>query len=441
MTEQFEHYRQARQLFTGNDKILLAVSGGIDSVVMLDIFIRLRYNISVAHCNFQLRAKESDEDEKFVEKLCMANGLRLFKNRFKTSEYAGDKGISIQMAARELRYEWLDKIRKEKSFDLVATGHNLNDSIETILINLTRGTGINGLTGISARSDHIIRPLLFASRKMITAYAETRMLEYREDSSNIKTKYTRNKIRHKVIPVLEQINPSAIRSIAETSDFLKSAYIIYEQAIQEKKKEIMQAEGDSAFIYTKHLKNLKPLETWVYEIFKEWNFGRLQVNDIIHLINARTGKQLISSSHILTRDRDRIIISSSEPFKDNIIDINSASDWKNIGLIEKHEIIPRSRLNMSNDPSYAYFDADLIQYPLKLRRWEEGDFFYPLGMKGRKKISDLLIDMKISIPGKNRVYVLEMNTEIIWVLGIRIDDRFKVTESTARVMQILKRND
>ncbi|HDZ40512.1 MAG TPA: tRNA lysidine(34) synthetase TilS [Bacteroidetes bacterium] len=441
MTEQFEQYRRLKQLFTRQEKILLAVSGGIDSVVMLDIFVNLKYNIAVAHCNFQLRGKESDGDEKFVESLCRKKGLRFFKNRFQTAEYACEKGISIQMAARELRYKWLNEIRKEESFDFVATGHNLNDSIETILINLTRGTGINGLTGISERSAYIIRPLLFASRKMITEYAEANMLEYREDSSNIQTKYTRNKIRHRVIPFLEQINPSVLDAIAETSDYLRSTYIIYEQAIKEKKTEITEYSDDSALINISSLKKLDPLETWIYEIFKEWNFGKRQLNDIIHLIDAGTGKQLFSASHVLTRDRDRIIISSSETREGNVTTINSAAEWRNIALIEKFEIIPRKNLKISDDPSYAYLDADLIQYPLTLRRWKDGDFFYPLGMKGRKKISDLLIDMKISLPDKDKVFVLEMNNKIIWVLGFRIDDRFKVTESTVEVMQILKRND
>lgn len=441
MTEDFEKYRQSKQLFSPGDKILLAVSGGIDSVVMLDIFLKLKYNIAVAHCNFHLRGEESDQDEKFVGNLCNKHGLQLHINHFRTSEYAKEKGISIQMAARELRYEWLEQLRREENFNLVATGHNLNDSVETILINLTRGTGINGLTGINEKSGWLIRPLLFASRRMISDYAETNMLEYREDSSNIQTKYTRNKIRHKVLPVLEEINPSALRSIAETSDHIRTAYTIYEEAVRKKKKEIAVSDDKTTCIKTNDLRKLSPLETWVYEIFKEWDFGRLQVDDILSLIDAASGKQLFSKSHILTKDRDRIIITLSETTRGSEFNIASEADWEKTGLIDKQEIKPRESVIINDDPAYAFLDADLVDYPFTLRRWKEGDFFYPLGMKGRKKISDLLVDMKISLPEKDNVYVLEMDGKIIWALGIRIDDRFKVRPSSTRVMIILKRRD
>ena len=439
MKEQFEQYRQQKNIFSRNDKILLAVSGGIDSVVMLDIFIKAKYNIAAAHCNFQLRGKESDGDEAFVENLCSKAGVKLYKTRFMTAEYATDKGVSIQMAARDLRFEWLAKIKEEENFDLVATGHNLNDSIETILINLTRGTGINGLTGISPRSGYTIRPILFATRQMIREYAINNNIAYREDSTNIQTKYTRNKIRHNVIPVLEQINPSVLHSIDDASEYLKSAYIIYEQAIASKRQEIIEYSGKTVSVKTSELRLLKPAETWVYELFKDWNFGKQQVGDIIQLINADTGKQLFSNSHILTKDRDRIIITPLNTEEGKVITINSADDLRNNVIIESYKILPRKNLNISNDPAYAYLDANLIQYPLTIRRWKEGDYFYPLGMQGRKKISDLLIDMKMPLPEKDNIYILEMNGKIIWIIGLRIDDRFKVTESTVEVLIIRKR--
>jgi len=439
MLEQFEHYRQSEKLFLRNDNILLAVSGGIDSVVMLDLFISMGYNISVAHCNFRLRGKESDGDEEFVEKLCRKTGIKLYLKKFNTDEYASEKGISIQMAARDLRYQWLTELKEKEGYDYISTGHNLNDSIETIIINLTRGTGINGLTGINPKSGFIIRPVLFATRQMIQEYAENNNLKYREDSSNLQTKYTRNKIRHGVIPILEQINPSVLHSINETAGYLKSANIIYEHAIEKEKQKIISHEKKTASLKITDLKNLIPAETWIYEIFHGWNFGKHQIGDILNLINADTGKQLFSESHVLTKDRDKIIITSLEKRADKEFIISSSDDFNNNPLIERIEIIPGKNITINDDPSYAYVDASLIQYPMRLRKWKQGDYFYPLGMKGRKKISDFLIDLKISLPEKENVYVLEMNSTIIWIVGFRIDDRYKVTHETDEVLVIRRK--
>ncbi|MEA1885602.1 MAG: tRNA lysidine(34) synthetase TilS [Bacteroidota bacterium] len=439
MREQFEQYRNQNKIFNRNDKILLAVSGGIDSVVMLDLFIEGKYNIAVAHCNFQLRGEESDGDERYVEELCRSAGTKMHKKRFTTIEYAAVKGISIQMAARDLRFKWLAEIKKEENYKLVALGHNLNDSIETMLINLARGTGLKGLTGIKPKSGYIIRPILFATREIIREYAEDNNIDYREDSSNIQTKYSRNKIRHNVIPVLEKINPSVLYSISETAEYLESAYIIYAQAIESKSKEIIKYTGKSAAIKISELKKLQPFETWIYELFKKWNFRKLQLVDIIQLIDADTGKQLFSNTHILTKDRDKIIITPLHKDKTEVITVNSAGELMNNDLIERYEIIPCEKLDIRNDPAYAYLDANLIRYPLTIRKWQAGDYFYPLGMKGRKKISNLLIDMKIPLPEKDDIYVLETNGKIAWVIGIRIDERFKVTQSTEEILLIKKR--
>mgnify|MGYP006280630419 CR=1 FL=1 len=439
MTGQFEEYRKLNQLFSSHNSILLAVSGGIDSMVMLHLFIKANYNISVAHCNFRLRGAESDEDERFIEELCRTHNLRFYKKRFHTTKYASDKGISIQMAARDLRYEWLRQVRKEDDIDLLATGHNLNDNAETILINMSRGTGISGLTGIKSKSAYIIRPVLFASRQMIREYADQNSITFREDSSNIQTKYTRNKIRHKIIPVLEQINPSVIHSIGQTSEYLSSAFTIYEQAVTSKIGEIVSRENNKSCIELKHIKNLEPLDTWIYEIFKQWNFGRLQVKDIIRLTDAATGKQLFSSTHILTRDRNRIIITGRYNDERKIFTLHSLDDLRSCPLTESALIIPAEEFHILKDPDYACLDADLVMFPLTLRLWEDGDYFHPLGMDGKKKISDLLIDLKIPVPEKKDVFVLETGGRIAWVLGIRTDNRFKVTDSTREVLLIRKK--
>lgn len=435
MIDLFERYNKQKHLFSEDDRILLAVSGGIDSMVMLHIFLRAGYNIGVAHCNFRLRGKESDEDQEFIEQQCLKHNIKLYKKCFDTSIYAANRGISIQMAARKLRYEWFEEIRSANGFDLMATGHNLNDSVETILINLVRGTGINGLTGINEKDGHIIRPLLFATREMINDYAGKNAVEYREDSSNKQTKYTRNKIRHNIIPLLEQINPSVLYSVAETSEYLKSANSIYRQAIDAKRDILIRQTGNSVLIEINEIKKLEPLEAWVYELFKEWGFGSGQVNDIIRIIDAPAGKQLFSDTHTLTKDRGKIIIGPAVPEEKRTINIGSTEDFERAdGPVEKASLIPGRDFIMIKDPSYACLDAALIHYPLIIRNWAEGDYFYPLGMQGKKKVSDLLIDMKIPVPDKKNIFVLEMDGDIIWVIGIRIDNRFRVSDSTEEVL-------
>ncbi len=435
MIDLFVQYNKQKQLFSEKDRILLAISGGIDSMVMLQVFLRAGYNTAAAHCNFRLRGKESDEDQEFVEQQCLKHNIKLFKKCFDTSVYAAERGISIQMAARELRYEWLEEIRSAKGFDLIATGHNLNDSVETILINLIRGTGINGLTGINAKAGHIIRPLLFATREMINEYAGKNAVEYREDSSNKQTKYTRNKIRHKIIPVLKQINPSVLHSIVETSEYLKSANSIYSQVIETKKDLLVRHTGSSSIIKINEIKKLEPLEAWVYELFKEWGFGKGQVNDIIRIIDAPAGKQLFSATHTLTKDRGKLIIGPATNEEKKTVIIRSIEDFNMAGgPVKQASLIPVRDFIMIKDPAYACLDAALIHYPLKIRSWAEGDYFYPLGMEGRKKVSDLLIDMKIPLPDKKNIFVLEMDGDIIWVTGIRIDNRFRINDSTEEVL-------
>ena len=434
MVEQFETYRENNGIFTPDNMILAGVSGGIDSIVMLDMFLEGHYNVAVAHCNFQLRGEESDEDEKFVKDICRRHSLKLHTQRFNTTEYAANNRLSIQMAARELRFRWMFELLEEEKYDLLSLGHNLNDSIETMIINLSRGTGLNGLTGISCRSGSVIRPILFATREMIKDYASSKNLEYREDSSNSQTRYTRNKIRHRVLPVLEEINPSILRSLEETSEYLQSAYIIYEQAIRDRKDQIIESDGKFEYCIISELRKLSPLNTWIYEIFKGWNFRKQQVNDILRLIDGDTGKQVYGKSHTITRDRDRLLISPVKKDLSKPVLLNSYGELRNSDFFKKVEILPANSIKLSDDSGIAHIDADLIKYPLTIRKWEDGDYFYPLGMKGRKKVSDLLIDMKIPLPEKEDIHIIESEDNIIWVIGLRIDDRFKISKSTRDVM-------
>lgn len=440
MKDKLEEYRVSKSLFSSGDKIIVALSGGRDSTVLLHLLNSSGYKVAAAHCNFQLRGAESEEDEKFVERYCSSLNVKLYKTRFATSEYAEKHGISIQMAARDLRYEWLERIRSGEGFDLIAIGHNLNDSVETLIINLIRGTGLKGLTGIKEKTERVIRPLLFASREMIDQYIRENRVEYREDSSNSETKYTRNKIRHDVLPVFRDINPSFLDSINETTEHLSSAWDIYISAIREKKNEIVKGTESRYRVSTDSLSLLQHAETWIFEIFRDWGFGRLQAKEIAGLLSSASGKQLHSDTHTITRDRTELIItrkSKRSPGKN--IEIKSPEELKDTFLTDNAEIIKADKFSMISDNNYACLDASMISFPLTIRKWEEGDYFYPLGMKGRKKISDFLVDIKVPLPDKDSIYVLEMNGKIIWVAGYRIDNRFRVKASTTDILLIRKR--
>ncbi|HKL66812.1 MAG TPA: tRNA lysidine(34) synthetase TilS [Bacteroidales bacterium] len=442
MKDKLEEYRVLKSLFSAGDKIIVALSGGRDSAVLLHLLNSSGYKVAAAHCNFQLRGEESEEDEKFVEKYCGSLNVKLYKTRFATSEYAEKHGISIQMAARDLRYEWLEKIRSVEGYDLIAIGHNLNDSVETLLINLIRGTGLKGLTGIKEKTERVIRPLLFASREIIDQYIRENRLEYREDSSNSETKYTRNKIRHNVLPIFRDINPSFLESIDETTEHLSSAWDIYKSAIREKKNEIVKGTESRYRISTDSLSSLQHRETWIFEIFRDWGFGRLQAKEISDLLKSPSGKQLHSDTHTITRDRTKLLITvKSKKSPGKIIEIKSPEELKDSFLTDNAEIIKADKFSLISDNNYACLDASMISFPITIRKWEEGDYFYPLGMKGRKKISDFLVDIKVPLPDKDSIYVLEMNGKIIWVAGYRIDNRFRVKTSSTDILLIRKRQD
>jgi len=442
MKDKLEEYRVLKSLFSAGDKIIVALSGGRDSAVLLHLLNSSGYKVAAAHCNFQLRGEESEEDEKFVEKYCGSLNVKLYKTRFATSEYAEKHGISIQMAARDLRYEWLEKIRSVEGYDLIAIGHNLNDSVETLLINLIRGTGLKGLTGIKEKTERVIRPLLFASREIIDQYIRENRLEYREDSSNSETKYTRNKIRHNVLPIFRDINPSFLESIDETTEHLSSAWDIYKSAIREKKNEIVKGTESRYRISTDSLSSLQHRETWIFEIFRDWGFGRLQAKEISDLLKSPSGKQLHSDTHTITRDRTKLLITvKSKKSPGKIIEIKSPEELKDSFLTDNAEIIKADKFSLISDNNYACLDASMISFPITIRKWKEGDYFYPLGMKGRKKISDFLVDIKVPLPDKDSIYVLEMNGKIIWVAGYRIDNRFRVKTSSTDILLIRKRQD
>lgn len=439
--EEFQEYAAKNALFTKNDRILLAVSGGIDSMVMLHMFARMRADTVIAHCNFRLRGVESDLDERLVSEYAEKNNISFHSVSFDTGEYARDKGISIQMAARELRYEWFEKLKTRQGCSLIAVAHNLNDNIETLLINLTRGTGLTGLAGMKPSSNGIIRPLLFATRGRIEAWGNEFSVPFREDRSNAETKYTRNKIRHLVIPVLKEINPSVEETLNNTALRLGGLDRILSEYIEGIRSRISVKRGRSIVFDTEKLAEFCDNKAMVFELFCPWNITEPLAGELQKLMNAGTGKQIFTLTHRILRNRNEIIVSPvMHDLQDDLL-IESVEDLSSIASVSSASLdavdegytLPRS-------PRIASIDREKIRMPLTVRKWKEGDCFYPLGMKSRKKLSDYFIDNKFSRIRKEETLILESDGEIVWVLGERLDDRFRVTESTKTVLTI-KLND
>ena len=424
-------------LFNKTNHILLTVSGGIDSVVMLDVFSKLNYNFAVAHCNFQLRGKESDKDQEFVKSLADKYKSQFFTINFETEKYATDKGISTQMAARDLRYYWFEKIRSENNFDFVAIAHNKNDVAETILLNLVRGTGLKGLTGIAPKNNKIIRPLLFASRDDIVDYKKQNNLQFREDSSNSKTKYKRNKIRHKVIPVLQELNPSFFDTMLQNAKRFTEIYNIYQSSVNTTKATIITKNHNNTLININALKKTESPKTFLFEYLKPYNFSDSQLEDILSSVNSESGKMFLSDTHKIIKDRDFFILSENitETKKDYFICKTDKKINEPINLsIEIINVDKNYKISKQNN--IADFDIDVLTFPLKLRKWEKGDFFMPLGMNRAKKLSDFFIDEKVPLNEKENIWILESKGEIVWVTTKRIDDRFKVTKNTKQILRI-----
>ena len=421
-----------------SDQILMAVSGGIDSMLMSHLLKDLGYRISIAHCNFSLRGNESDGDEDFVREYASREAIPFFTKKFSTSAYAGEHGLSIQMAARELRYNWFDELCNEHKFDYVAVAHNSNDVVETLLINLVRGTGLKGLTGIKPKNGKIIRPLLFASRDQIEEYAHNEKIGFREDSSNLSTDYHRNRIRHNIIPELLKINPSFTRNVHSTVDKLSGTSQIFDEYIESVKSRIFVKEENSVSVSVNDLAALKPSNAWLFEIFREYNIGPFQLEELKKLFYAESGKFLNTISHTIYKDRERLIISPSADPDKTVITLNSFDDLLTFRELDS-SVSMANEFKIIKDSAVGCLDLGKLEFPLVLRPWKEGDSFIPLGLKGRKKLSDLFTDLKIPMNIKPGIKVLCSGDEICWVVGYRVDDRFKVTADTEQVL-IVKQN-
>ncbi len=418
-----------------NSRVLLAVSGGVDSMVMVDLFAKSGIDFGIAHCNFQLRGAESDGDQQLVVDYGLKNGISVFVNRFETKQYAKTQGISTQMAARDLRYTWFERIRTDHNYDYIATAHHQDDNLETILLNLARGTGLAGLHGIVARNNYIIRPMLFANRKKIEVYALKNNIVWREDSSNNSTDYKRNKLRKSVLPILKEINPKAESVVYEMSQRIAAAEHIIGQYF-ERQLLLIDCQNISIKLL---IKEPEPIELLNY-ILKNQGFSYGQCAAIWQNRDCETGKQYMSETHTVTKDRDCFVLSPItkklfESFTIENIDNKASYPILNDKLV--FEQIDK-KIDLITDQTCIVVDIDSLIFPLTVRPWLAGDWFCPLGMAGkRKKISDLLIDLKIPRSNKAEVLVLESDHKIVWVVGLRADERFKVSENSVNFIKII----
>jgi len=411
-------------------------------VIMAHLFHAADLECAMAHCNFQLRGKESEGDETFVRELANALEMPFYVRRFDVDRLVHEQGISVQMAARELRYDWFKNLLLEESLDRVATAHNKNDSVETFFLNLSRGSGIRGLKGIAPRREDIIRPMLFATRHDIETYGEEQGIRYREDASNFETKYLRNKIRHDVIPVMEQINPGFIESMSRSMNQLGEMYHIYEESVAQKRSVLFKEHQERITIDVSKLAELHPIKTWLFELFSPHGFSRSQCEGILKIMEAGPGRRSISPTHQLYKDRDHLILVSSLPDSRNRYYLDSPTRHSYLPFSLDMEVLERNQLEeIPDDPMTACLDLEEVQFPLIIRRWMHGDYFYPLGMDQIKKLSDFFVDNKIPVPEKERTWIMASGKKIVWIMGQRIDHRFRITEKTRKVLCLRLHSD
>ena len=429
MKSRFLKYITENSLFDKKSKILLALSGGIDSICLADLLVTLNYDVEFAHCNFQLRGVESNQDQQFVKSLSIKYEVPYHTIDFDTKKYALQHKVSHQMAARDQRYVWFEKIRSEISADFIAIAHNSDDNIETFFINIIRGSGIKGLLGIKNKINFIVRPLMFSSRDDIVKYVTNNNLKYREDSSNSSDKYLRNKIRHNLMPLLKEMNPSIGKSISKELSILNNINSVYKETIHKNLNKIIINEDDRIIISKVKLLSLSPLDVYVYEIFSPYGFSDLR--NISNTITKGSGKQFFSPTHKLLFDREYIFL--SKIIEKETIETSIDSSVISIEIPIKMCFCVTHEVDYNDNINNAYLDFEKLQFPLTIRAWKKGDKFIPLGMSCYKKLSDFFIDIKLSLLDKEKVYLLCSGKDIIWVIGYRIDDRYKVTSKTKKM--------
>ncbi len=434
MLQQFLNHVSAHQLCRSFDQVLLAVSGGIDSMVMFHLFLDAGYRPGVVHCNFGLRS-ESDAEEAFVSEACQRSGLKFFSHRFGTADYAHEHGLSIQVAARELRYAYFRDVMAKEGYNILATAHHATDNLETVLLNLTRGTGIDGVAGIPVRNGNIIRPLLFASRNAIEAYALANHVKWMDDASNFATDYSRNLIRHRVLPVLKEINPGLDETIPSTLHRLRGARYFTQRMIDDFSATAVKADGGDIVIDQAQLMAVKFPDVLLWEVIKEYGFGFDQCEKVI--MPHQSGRRFSSATHELVVDRGRLFVHQLQTREEILVVIDQPKgvyEAKGCGLAFRME--PAGKSTITGERNVAHLDLKTLAFPLTWRTWKDGDYFFPLGMSGRKKVSDFLVDQKTPLHRKAAVTVVESAGKIVWVVGMRISEHAKITGSTTEILVI-----
>ncbi|MFV8369852.1 tRNA lysidine(34) synthetase TilS [Flavobacterium sp. LB2R40] len=433
MLQKFKNHLLHNFQFLNGKKLLLATSGGKDSMVMVHLFQQLNYKIGIAHCNFQLRGMESFEDQNFVQQYATTNDISVFITQFDTKAFSEDYKISTQVAARELRYNWFYELLETEKFDYILTAHHADDNLETFLIHLSRGTGLDGLTGIPEQNEKVIRPLLAFSQAEMEEYAGLNNIQWREDSSNASDKYLRNKIRHHLVPMLKELNPNFLSSFNKTQMYLQEAQVMVEDASIMIYQQVATQEKEDIYFDLKKLKKLPNYKSYLYQWLKEFEFSAW--DDIYDLVESQSGKQIFSSEYRLLKNRNSLILSP-------INFVNEKEEY----FIDENQKEVNIPLNLTfckvADISIVsnktiFVDADKLQYPLVLRHWNEGDKLQPFGMNGKsKKVSKLFKDEKLSLIDKENTWLLCSNDQIVWIIDVRQDERFKVQNTTRNILKI-----
>ena len=433
MQQKFENHIAQNFPFLIGKNLLLATSGGLDSMVMLNLFHKLPFEIAIAHCNFQLRGLESFDDQRFIQDYAKDNEIPLFLTQFDTEAFANDYKLSTQVAARELRYNWFYELLETENYDYILTAHHADDNLETFLIHLVRGTGIDGLTGIPPQNGKVMRPLLIFSRSELEQYAKDNAIEWKEDSSNASDKYLRNKIRHNLVPIIKELNPEFLASFQKTQTYLQESKAMVEDASFLVYQQVAKEKGTEIHFDLNQLKKLPNYKSYLYHWFNGFGFSAWE--DIYDLVDGQSGKQVFSNEFRLLKNRDFLILSplnSEDENEEYFINKNQ----KEVNVPLKLQFCKVASINLVSN-TCIFVDEDKLWYPLVLRRWKEGDTFQPLGMEGKsKKVSKFFKDEKLSLIEKEKTWFLCSDKEIVWIAGIRQDERFKVKNTTKNILKI-----
>jgi tRNA(Ile)-lysidine synthase len=444
LAERYLEFIKANALWQPTDHLLLAVSGGIDSVVLAHLTREAGFSFSIVHCNFHLRGEESERDEKFVQALARKMEVDYYLENFATEHFARDNKLSVQEAARDLRYHWFKEIlsgkvdpvtgSKHSNPGYILTAHNMDDNVETVMMNFCKGTGIRGLKGMAVKRNRLVRPLLFASREEILNYAKEKEIDWVEDSSNAEEKYTRNYFRHTVIPAIEKIYPQLKQQVTANIAILNDTALLYDSAITLHKKKLLEVKENEVHIPIMKLLSMPASSTLVFEIIKDYGFHRHEAGEVMRLLEAANASYIQSPTHRIIKNRKWLIISPLQKEKPSLYLIEKPGDKIQAGgyQISVKEV-------QAGDVSFrsekeVYLSADSIRFPLVVRRWKQGDYFYPLGMRKKKKLARFFIDSKLSATEKENAWVIESDKKIIWIAGHRIDDRFKILPGTKKIL-------